>query len=36
MIPLGKIATVEPVTMMDHPFAPVSYVHVVTVDSHDF
>lgn len=34
MIPLGKIATVEPVTMKESP--PEKYVHVVTVDSHDF
>ena len=34
MIPLGKIATVEPVTMKENP--PEKYVHIVTVDSHDF
>ncbi|CAD6267855.1 unnamed protein product [Miscanthus lutarioriparius] len=34
MIPLGKIATVEPVTMKESP--PEKYVHIVTVDSHDF
>ncbi|KAJ1265322.1 hypothetical protein BS78_08G068200 [Paspalum vaginatum] len=34
MIPLGKIATVEPVTMKENP--PEMYVHIITVDSHDF
>ncbi|XP_062203945.1 GEM-like protein 5 [Phragmites australis] len=34
MIPLNKIATVEPVTMKENP--PEKYVHIVTVDSHDF
>lgn len=34
MIPLAKIATVEPVTMKESP--PEKYVHIVTVDSHDF
>jgi len=34
IIPLGKIATVEPVTMKENP--PEKYVHIVTVDSHDF
>uniref|UniRef100_A0A0A9C5G3 GRAM domain-containing protein n=1 Tax=Arundo donax TaxID=35708 RepID=A0A0A9C5G3_ARUDO len=34
MIPLNKIATVEPVTMKENP--PEKYIHVVTVDSHDF
>jgi len=34
MIPLEKVAAVEPVTMKESP--PEKYVHVVTVDSHDF
>ncbi|TVU50325.1 hypothetical protein EJB05_01693, partial [Eragrostis curvula] len=34
MIPLDKIATIEPVTMKESP--PEKYIHVVTVDSHDF
>ncbi|KAF8756314.1 hypothetical protein HU200_011136 [Digitaria exilis] len=34
MIPLAKIAAVEPVTMKQSP--PEKYVHMVTVDSHDF
>ncbi|CAL4906771.1 unnamed protein product [Urochloa decumbens] len=34
MIPLAKVAAVEPVTMKQNP--PEKYVHVVTVDSHDF
>ncbi|KAL6622842.1 hypothetical protein ACP70R_032721 [Stipagrostis hirtigluma subsp. patula] len=34
MIPLNKIATVEPVTTKENP--PEKYIHVVTVDSHDF
>ncbi|CAN6347671.1 unnamed protein product [Urochloa humidicola] len=34
MIPLAKVAAVEPVTMKESP--PEKYVHVVTVDSHDF
>ncbi|GJM95689.1 hypothetical protein PR202_ga12460 [Eleusine coracana subsp. coracana] len=34
MIPLSKIATVEPVTLKQNP--PEKYVHIVTVDSHDF
>ncbi|KAF0924486.1 hypothetical protein E2562_010133 [Oryza meyeriana var. granulata] len=34
MIPLGKVAAVEPVTMKQNP--PEKYVHIVTVDSHDF
>jgi hypothetical protein len=34
MIPLNKVAAVEPVTMKQTP--PEKYVHTVTVDSHDF
>uniref|UniRef100_A0A0E0MMB4 GRAM domain-containing protein n=1 Tax=Oryza punctata TaxID=4537 RepID=A0A0E0MMB4_ORYPU len=34
MIPIAKVAAVEPVTMKETP--PEKYVHVVTVDSHDF
>lgn len=34
MIPLANVAAVEPVTMKQSP--PEKYVHVVTVDSHDF
>uniref|UniRef100_A0A0E0FC55 GRAM domain-containing protein n=1 Tax=Oryza meridionalis TaxID=40149 RepID=A0A0E0FC55_9ORYZ len=34
MIPMAKVAAVEPVTMKETP--PEKYVHVVTVDSHDF
>jgi hypothetical protein len=34
MIPLAKLAAVEPVTAKESP--PERYVHVVTVDSHDF
>ncbi|KAL5205380.1 hypothetical protein ABZP36_033589 [Zizania latifolia] len=35
MIPLSKVAAVEPVTTKEGP-APEKYVHVVTVDGHDF
>lgn len=34
VVPLARIATVEPVTAKENP--PERYVHVVTVDSHDF
>lgn len=34
LIPVNKIATVEPVTMKENP--PERYIHIVTVDSHDF
>lgn len=34
MIPVAKVAAAEPVTMKESP--PEKYVHVVTVDSHDF
>lgn len=34
MIPLAKLAAVEPVTAKESP--PERYIHIVTVDSHDF
>uniref|UniRef100_A0A453MBZ8 GRAM domain-containing protein n=1 Tax=Aegilops tauschii subsp. strangulata TaxID=200361 RepID=A0A453MBZ8_AEGTS len=34
MIPLAKLAAVEPVTAKESP--PEKYIHIVTVDSHDF
>ncbi|CAM0909532.1 unnamed protein product [Alopecurus aequalis] len=34
VIPLARIASVEPVTAKENP--PERYVHVLTVDSHDF
>ncbi|KAK8939651.1 GEM-like protein 5 [Platanthera guangdongensis] len=34
LIPLGKIATVDPVTAKENP--PEKYIHIVTVDGHEF